>query len=65
MAERAGIMTFEEILNNFSPQRAIITGKDGAVPYHISRNPNGLILYAVPDAVWLKRGEQPENQAAV
>lgn len=68
MTERA-VMTREEILNAFPPKQEIIKGKSGEdVPYRISRNPNlvsqdpnGLILHAVPEAEWLKRGEQPEN----
>lgn len=66
MTERAEMMTREQILTNFPPQEEVFdagkNGKvvDGKVTYLVSRDPNGLILYAVPETEWFKRGEQSQ-----
>lgn len=70
MTERGGLMTREQILSAFPPGRETTpvinkTGETIKVAYRVSRDPTGLILYAVPEAEWLKREEQQENQAVV
>lgn len=72
MVEQEGVSLnmLGEILTNFPPQEEKTTfinreGKAIEVKYRVSRDPTGLILYAAPEAEWLKRGEQPENQPTV
>lgn len=53
-------MTLRQILRNFPPRKeSFNAGKngkvvDGKVAYRVYRDPKELILYAVPEAEWVK-----------